>query len=296
MSAFTGEHSALSHADHARRRQRPCAWSADGVSPQGGMSACCATGTSASASGPTGAGDPCADVASDRPRTEGVMSSVPSTPDRSHDRAELVLVHDDAYAGWVFSASHPTQGRRFGNGRDRIMRLAADTGFHVEQVGPRPATRDELSLVHTEDYLREVLDEHRCGEWADSRPDLSSLAARFAEGPWSLWTPYCRDAPQPSSTCRARSITPRPIAPAGSASWPTSPWPPPSPPEEHPAGTVMKPCYRTVWAGSLPLPRNRTARIPSSALKPHAPRRLRSLPAHLPSLPCPHPSRQLLTH
>jgi acetoin utilization protein AcuC len=110
------------------------------------------------------------------------MSSVPSTPDRAHDRAELVLVHDDAYQGWVFHPSHPTQGRRFANGRDRIMRLAADTGVHVEQVGPRPATRDELSLVHTEDYLREVLDEHRCDEWADSRPDLSSLAALFAGG------------------------------------------------------------------------------------------------------------------
>ena len=95
---------------------------------------------------------------------------------------DLVVVHDDAYAGWVFHASHPTQGRRFGNALARIRAKANAAGLGVEVVGPRPATRDELALVHTPGYLAQVLDEHCCEEWAGPRPDLAGLAALFAGG------------------------------------------------------------------------------------------------------------------
>jgi acetoin utilization protein AcuC len=95
---------------------------------------------------------------------------------------DLLLVHDDAYAGWVFHASHPTQGRRFTNGADRIVADAEAVGLRIEVRAPRPATREELAAVHTSGYIAELLDEHRCDEWVGPRPDLAELAALFAGG------------------------------------------------------------------------------------------------------------------
>jgi len=45
-------------------------------------------------------------------------------PKRTADGA-LTVVHSDDYAGWVFDASHPTQGRRFMNARDLVLAHAA---------------------------------------------------------------------------------------------------------------------------------------------------------------------------
>lgn len=88
-----------------------------------------------------------------------------------------VLVHDDAYAGWVFSASHPTQGRRFVNGA-RLIEMQAG----VRVLKPRPATRAELARVHTPEYISQVLDDHMCDEWSGPRPDMSALASLFVGG------------------------------------------------------------------------------------------------------------------
>lgn len=108
------------------------------------------------------------------------MTTTPTTP--SCPPVDLLIVHDDAYAGWVFHTSHPTQGRRFINGRDSILAAARAAGIRVAEAGPRPATRAELGLVHTEPYLSSVLDNHTCAEWSGPRPDLSALAALFAGG------------------------------------------------------------------------------------------------------------------
>ncbi|NBO45999.1 MAG: histone deacetylase family protein [Actinobacteria bacterium] len=88
-----------------------------------------------------------------------------------------VLVHDAAYAGWVFSENHPTQGRRFINAAQLI---SAQLGVRV--LSPRSATRAELERVHTPEYVSEVMDTHVCGEWAGQRPDMSALAALFVGG------------------------------------------------------------------------------------------------------------------
>lgn len=47
---------------------------------------------------------------------------------------------------------------------------------------PRLATRDELLRVHSSEYISEVLDSYRCGQWAGNRPDLSELAQYFVGG------------------------------------------------------------------------------------------------------------------
>ena len=96
------------------------------------------------------------------------------------DTPDVVIVHSPDYENWVFSSSHPTQGRRFINGYNQV--LAALSHAEVETIAPRQATREELALVHTQEYISEVLDQHSCEEWDGKRPDLSTLASTFVGG------------------------------------------------------------------------------------------------------------------
>lgn len=93
---------------------------------------------------------------------------------------DVVIVHNPDYENWVFNPSHPTQGRRFINGYNQV--LAALSHAEVETIAPRQATREELALVHTQEYFSEVLDQHLCEEWDGKRPDLSTLASTFVGG------------------------------------------------------------------------------------------------------------------
>jgi len=96
------------------------------------------------------------------------------------DTPDVVIVHSPDYENWVFSSSHPTQGRRFINGYNQV--LATLSHAEVETIAPRQATREELALVHTQEYISEVLDQHSCEEWDGKRPDLSTLASTFVGG------------------------------------------------------------------------------------------------------------------
>lgn len=107
--------------------------------------------------------------------------NVVRTPKETH-MTDIILVHDDNYANWVFDPSHPTQGRRFMLGRDMIRKKAGESMLRLKEIAPRQATREELALVHDKDYLDEVLSGFMCGEWYDQRPDLAELAATFAGG------------------------------------------------------------------------------------------------------------------
>lgn len=66
------------------------------------------------------------------------------------------------------------------------MRLLTDSmsqkNIELTIVEPRKASRDELLRVHSSRYISEVLDDHKSGQWAGERPDLSNLAALFAGG------------------------------------------------------------------------------------------------------------------
>ena len=93
---------------------------------------------------------------------------------------DVVIVHSPDYENWVFSSIHPTQGRRFINGYNQV--LAALSNVKVETVEPRLATREELALVHTQEYISEVLDQYSCEEWEGKRADLSTLASTFVGG------------------------------------------------------------------------------------------------------------------
>lgn len=93
-----------------------------------------------------------------------------------------VLVHSPKYANWVFDETHPTQGRRFLHGRNQIMKEAQNRRLDVYEVEPRPATIDELLLVHDAEYVSDVLVDGLSGEWIGSRKDLGELAQLMAGG------------------------------------------------------------------------------------------------------------------
>ncbi|MFM8351362.1 MAG: histone deacetylase family protein [Actinomycetales bacterium] len=93
-----------------------------------------------------------------------------------------IMVHDDRYAGWVFDAAHPTQGRRFVHGVEQVRAQATAAGVNLEVVVPSPPHRADLERIHTATYVAEVLDEFQCQEWQGARPDMAELAELFVGG------------------------------------------------------------------------------------------------------------------
>lgn len=96
-------------------------------------------------------------------------------------KPNLVIVHDESYANWNFSDTHPTRGRRFDNGLKAIETLLADDAS-INKLRPRKISRNTLSTIHTSRYIRSVIDDGRCAEWSGSRPELAELAQLFAGG------------------------------------------------------------------------------------------------------------------
>lgn len=92
---------------------------------------------------------------------------------------DITLVHSDEYANWVLTV---TQGRRFMNAKDRLYEMAENANLSINEVLPRPATPEELALVHSQEY---ILDEALAGytqEWSGQRLDLGEIAQLMAGG------------------------------------------------------------------------------------------------------------------
>lgn len=97
--------------------------------------------------------------------------------------APLAVIHSDAYEGWVFDPSHPTQGRRFIKAYEWLLDLAPAAGVDVVTVdSDRLPEVAVLHRVHDAAYIEQVVVDGESGEWAGSRPDLSALAHRFVGG------------------------------------------------------------------------------------------------------------------
>lgn len=92
------------------------------------------------------------------------------------------LVHSDLYANWILRPNHPTQGRRFTKAHDLLLAEGARHGMQLKVVPSRAVTRQELSRIHDETYLEEVLVDNECGEWVGPRPDLAEIASLFVGG------------------------------------------------------------------------------------------------------------------
>lgn len=96
--------------------------------------------------------------------------------------SKLHLIHTREYNSWVFDATHPTQGRRYINARNTLLKIAKDAGIEVIELLPRVASKEELSRIHSLDYINSVIDEHCSNEWVGASAQLAHLAALFAGG------------------------------------------------------------------------------------------------------------------
>jgi acetoin utilization protein AcuC len=92
---------------------------------------------------------------------------------------KIVLVHDESYVNWVFSANHPTQGRRFQNGHDLIVN---DPEMQVEVIRPIDIDKSALLSVHSSEYVDAVLNDGISSVWPDKNLELASLAKLFVGG------------------------------------------------------------------------------------------------------------------
>ena len=92
------------------------------------------------------------------------------------------VVHSREYERWVFSASHPTQGRRFTKAFE-MLKAELDNREHCFEVfEAQLATTKDLRRVHSEEYIREIMECHISTEWEGEREDLSILASKFVGG------------------------------------------------------------------------------------------------------------------
>jgi acetoin utilization protein AcuC len=98
------------------------------------------------------------------------------------NKNQIAIVHSPEYEGWVFSDSHPTQGRRFTKAYSQLTEILNQAKVEFQEFAPREATIAELELVHSSDYLAQVLEDFQCGEWEGERSDLAHLAQLFAGG------------------------------------------------------------------------------------------------------------------
>jgi acetoin utilization deacetylase AcuC-like enzyme len=92
---------------------------------------------------------------------------------------DITLVHSDEYAKWILTV---TQGRRFMNAKDRLYEMADELNLSIAEVLPRPATPEELAIVHSQEY---IIDEALAGytrEWDGVRKDLGEIAQLMAGG------------------------------------------------------------------------------------------------------------------
>lgn len=106
------------------------------------------------------------------------------TTEAKVNASRMIYVDTERYAQWNLGPHHPTKGVRYFNATTRIAELAPGHQVDVVTVEPRPASRAELALVHSEEYIASVLDSGDCPEstWAEPRPDLSQLAQLMAGG------------------------------------------------------------------------------------------------------------------
>lgn len=95
---------------------------------------------------------------------------------------KTAVIHSDEYESWVFSSSHPTQGRRFTKAFELLKSELTARKHNFEVLETRLATTQELIRVHSETYIHDVLECHISDEWDGERADLSNLASKFVGG------------------------------------------------------------------------------------------------------------------
>ena len=95
---------------------------------------------------------------------------------------DMIIIHSDEYANWIFDPTHPTQGRRFIKAYESTILHANTHGLNVETIAPNPVSDDVLTTVHSPKYVNEVMKQHVSAEWDGQRPDMAYLANLFVGG------------------------------------------------------------------------------------------------------------------
>lgn len=95
---------------------------------------------------------------------------------------DAILIHSPKYANWIFDTTHPTQGRRFINARNNLMREAQAQKLNVWELPPDLPSTEDLHIVHDMEYVYDVTVRGESGEWAGRRNDLGDLAKLFVGG------------------------------------------------------------------------------------------------------------------
>ena len=93
-----------------------------------------------------------------------------------------IIVHSPDYANWVFDKTHPTQGRRFMLGRNKIILEGQKRKLNIDEIEPEMPHSEDLLLVHDELYVYEVTIKGLSDEWVGQRHDLGDLANLFVGG------------------------------------------------------------------------------------------------------------------
>jgi acetoin utilization protein AcuC len=95
---------------------------------------------------------------------------------------DAIIVHSPEYANWVFDPTHPTQGRRFLLGRNRVILEGQDRRLNIDEFLPEMPHTDDLLLVHDPIYVHDVTIKGLSDEWSGARHDLGDLAKLFVGG------------------------------------------------------------------------------------------------------------------
>lgn len=89
----------------------------------------------------------------------------------------------NAYHDWQPGGeTHPTQGRRYKHATRVLQQLDNEGVVEVKYSTPRGPFLEELELVHSDDYIQQVLSNGECNEWSGSKPDQAAIAAMFFGG------------------------------------------------------------------------------------------------------------------
>lgn len=92
-------------------------------------------------------------------------------------------INSDAYYKWQPGGeNHPTQGRRYKHSTRVLQQLEAEGVLQLNQIETRPAALEELQIVHSDEYINQVLEDGECHEWVGSKPDQAEIAALIFGG------------------------------------------------------------------------------------------------------------------
>ena len=92
-------------------------------------------------------------------------------------------INTDAYYNWQPGGeNHPTQGRRYKHSTRVLQQLENEGVLELFETSSRPAALEELELVHSDEYINQVLIEGECQEWVGSKPDQAEIASLLFGG------------------------------------------------------------------------------------------------------------------